>query len=176
MINLQPTLQNEHVTLAPLKESDFEVLYKVASDPLIWEQHPNPDRYKLDIFKNYFEGAIQSKGAFLVQDSKTKEIIGCTRFYDYNEKDKSILIGYTFLARSHWGGKFNPEMKKLMIDYAFSFADKILFHIGSNNIRSQTAIQRLGAKKIGEEMIAYHGESKKLNFIYSIENKKSSSD
>lgn len=175
-MELQPTLQNEHVTLAPLKESDYEALYKVASDPLIWEQHPNPDRYKLDVFKNYFEGAIQSKGAFLVQDAITKEIIGCTRFYDYNEKDKSILIGYTFLARSHWGGKFNPEMKKLMIDYAFTFADKILFHIGSNNIRSQTAIQRLGAKKIGEEMIAYHGESKKLNLIYSIENKKSSSD
>ncbi len=166
---LQPTLQNDFVILAPLKESDFEVLYKVASDPLVWEQHPNKNRYQREVFQTYFEGAIVSKGAFLVRDIQTKDVIGCTRFYDYNERDNSILIGYTFLGRSHWGGKHNPSMKKLMIEYAFTFVDKVLFHIGANNIRSQTAIQRIGAKKIGEESIAYHGETNNLNFIYCIE-------
>lgn len=166
---LQPTLQNEFVILASLKESDFEALYKVASDPLVWEQHPNKNRYQREVFQTYFEGAMQSNGAFLVKDAQTNEVIGCTRFYDYNEKDKSILIGYTFLGRSHWGGKYNPSMKKLMIEHAFTFADKVLFHIGANNIRSQTAIQRIGAKKIGEESIAYHGETSNMNFVYCVE-------
>jgi len=170
MLNiLQPTLQNEFVILAPLKESDFEALYKVASDPLVWEQHPNKNRYQRDVFQTYFDGAIKSKGAFLVKDANTNEVIGCTRFYDYNEKDKSILIGYTFLGRSHWGGKYNPSMKQLMLEHAFTFVDKVLFHIGANNIRSQTAIQRIGAKKIGEESIAYHGETSNLNFVYCVE-------
>jgi len=168
-MNLQPTLQNKFVILAPLKESDFEALYNVASDPMVWEQHPNKNRYQRDVFQTYFDGAIQSKGAFLVREANTSEVIGCTRFYDYNEKDKSILIGYTFLGRSHWGGKYNPSMKKLMIEHAFTFVDKVLFHIGANNIRSQTAIQRIGANKIGEESIAYYGETNNLNFIYCIE-------
>jgi len=168
-IQLQPKLQNDYVIIEPLKESDFEALYKVASDPLIWEQHPNKNRYQREVFQTYFEGAVESKGAFLVRDAQTKEVIGCTRFYDYNEKDKSILIGYTFLGKSHWGGKYNPSMKQLMLEYAFTFVDKVLFHIGANNIRSQTAIQRIGAKKIGEEVIAYHGETSTMNFVYCIE-------
>lgn len=170
-IQLQPTLQNEYVILEPLKESDFEALYKVASDPLVWEQHPNKNRYQREVFRTYFEGAIQSKGAFLVRELQTKEVIGCTRFYDYNAKDNSILIGYTFLGRNYWGGKFNPSMKKLMLEHAFTFVDKVLFHIGANNIRSQTAIQRIGASKIGEELVAYHGESSNINFIYCMEKK-----
>ena len=170
-MQLQPLLKNENLTLEPLKVSDFEALYKVASDPLIWEQHPTKNRYQRDVFQTYFDGAIQSKGAFLVRDAKTLEVIGCTRYYDFNEETKTITIGYTFLARSHWGGKYNPAMKKLMIDYAFQFVDKILFHIGATNIRSQTAIQRIGAKKITEKNIAYHGEQSNLNFVYCLEKK-----
>jgi RimJ/RimL family protein N-acetyltransferase len=118
---LQPTLQNDYVILEPLKESDFELLYKIASDPLVWEQHPNKNRYKREVFQTYFEGAIQSKGAFLVRDVQTKDVIGCTRFYDYNERDKSILIGYTFLGRNCWGGKYNPSMKQLMLETCLYF-------------------------------------------------------
>jgi len=170
-MQLQSSLKNEYVILEALKDSDFEDLYKVASDSLIWEQHPTKNRYQRDVFQNYFEGAILSKGAFLVRDAKTLAIIGCTRYYDLNKETKTITIGYTFLARSHWGGIYNSSMKKLMIDYAFQFVNKILFHIGANNIRSQTAIQRIGAKKITEKTIAYHGEQSNLNFIYCIEKK-----
>lgn len=165
-INLQPTLENEFIRLQPLQQNDFERLYAVASDPLIWEQHPNKDRYKREAFQTYFEGAMESKGALLVIDTITGEVAGSSRFYDYNEAEKSLLIGYTFIARKYWGKTYNPAMKALMIDHAFQYVDNILFHIGANNTRSQIAIGRVCAVKQKEIAVAYHGEPEKLNFEY----------
>lgn len=170
-MELQPILENEFVRAVPLKAEDFETLYAVASDPLIWEQHPNKDRYKREVFQNFFEGALQSKGAFLVYDAKTGQPIGSSRYYEYDEANLSIAIGYTFLAKDHWGTTYNRALKTIMLDHAFRFVDKVYFHIGAHNIRSQTAIGRLGAVKTGEQEIAYHGEPLKPNFIYCIEKK-----
>lgn len=169
MINVQPVLQNELIRLQPLQQNDFEELYAVASDPLIWEQHPNRDRYKREVFQTYFEGAMESKGALLLFDKLTGEVAGSSRFYDYNEDETSLLIGYTFIARKLWGKGYNPAMKALMIDHAFQYVDKILFHIGATNLRSQIAIGRIGAVKQKELAVAYHGEPEKLNFEYLLE-------
>lgn len=166
--DLQPTLENAAVLLKPLQDTDFEALYQTASDPKIWEQHPNKDRWQRDVFLNYFQGAIESGGAFMIIDKASGEIAGSTRFYNYNETEKSILIGYTFYAVKFWGSGLNPMVKRLMMDYIFPFVDKVHFHIGATNIRSQVAIQRLGAQKIAEETVAYYGESPKLNFVYEI--------
>lgn len=173
IFDLQPNnLKNEIIELLPLKETDFSALYKVASDPLIWEQHPNKLRYQKDVFKNYFEGALLSKGAFLIRDSKTNEAIGSTRFYDYNEEDNStetsVLIGYTFIGRKFWGKNYNKILKKMMLDYAFQYVDKVYFHIGACNIRSQKAIEKIGALKIDEFEVEYYGEESKLNFVYLV--------
>lgn len=164
----QPILQNELVKLVPLKETDFEILYKVASDPLIWEQHPNKNRWQREVFQNFFQGAIESKGAFLIYDAKTNAPIGSSRFYDWNIEKSNVAIGYTFYARSHWGGKYNPLAKHLMMQHAFQFVDNVIFHIGAKNIRSQKAIEKLGAIKIAEEHVNYFGEDSTLNFIYEI--------
>ncbi|MBS1764294.1 MAG: GNAT family N-acetyltransferase [Bacteroidetes bacterium] len=166
--SIQPELENDKTKLLPLKENDFEELYQVASDPEIWEQHPNKDRYKREVFLNFFEGAIKSKGAFKIIDKTTGKIIGSTRYYDYNEAENSIHIGYTFYAKSYWGRSFNHTVKTLMLDYIFNYVSKVIFHIGAKNIRSQIAISRLGVEKTGEEEIAYHGEPSKLNFVYEI--------
>ncbi len=166
--DLQAGLQNESVKAVPLKPSHFDLLYKVASDPLIWEQHPNPDRYKREVFQIFFRGAIESGGAFLVSDAQTKQVIGSSRYYDFDTEADSVSIGYTFFSRSHWGGKYNPALKKLMLNHAFRFVKQVNFHIGAVNLRSQKAIERLGAKKIGELEMEYYGESPKLNFIYQI--------
>ncbi|MEJ8841351.1 GNAT family N-acetyltransferase [Lacibacter sp. H375] len=171
MINLQPVLENELILLQPLQQNDFERLYAVASDPLIWEQHPNKDRYKREVFQTYFEGAMESKGALLLIDKLTGGVAGSSRFYDYNETESSLLIGYTFIARKFWGKAYNPAMKTLMIDHAFQYVDKILFHIGANNTRSQIAIGRIGAVKQKEISVAYHGEPEKLNFEYFLTKK-----
>lgn len=169
IFDLQPrALKNELVKLIPLKTEDFEILYKVASDPLIWEQHPNKNRYQKDAFEIYFTGAIESGGAFLVFDDKTDELIGSSRFYEYNSANKSAAIGYTFLSRDHWGSTYNTALKSVMLNHAFKFVDTVIFHIGSNNIRSQKAIEKLGAKKIGEIEMEYSGEEQQLNYVYQI--------
>lgn len=168
-MDLQPVLIDSLVKIEPLKQSDFDILYEVAADPLIWEQHPNRDRYKKQVFEIFFKGAVESKGAFLIRDAVTGKVIGSSRYYDFNADKKTVCIGYTFFARSHWGGKYNPALKKLMIEHAFKSADTIFFHIGACNVRSQKAIERMGAIKTGEKEMAYYGEPNKPNFIYQIE-------
>lgn len=168
--DLQPDfLQDNLIKLVPLQESDFERLFQVASNPKVWEQHPNPNRYQLEDFRNYFKGAIESKGAFIVLDAKTNEVVGCSRYYDYNHEDISVLIGYTFIGTKFWGKGYNKSLKKLMLDHAFRFVDKVYFHIGALNIRSQMAIAKIGAVKVEEFEVGYYGEPSKLNFVYLIE-------
>lgn len=161
-------LKNEFVTLVPLQKQHFDRLFAVASDPLIWEQHPNPNRFRLNDFTNFFKGAIDSDHAFLIIENASNEIMGCTRFYDFDATNKLVFIGYTFIGRNFWGKGFNQQIKKVMIEYAFEKADRILFHIGVLNIRSQTSILRIGANKIGEEVVEYFGEQAKLNYVYEI--------
>ena len=141
---LQPTLRGELVELRPLGEDDFAELYAVASDPLIWEQHPASDRYKEDVFREFFSGALESGGAFIVSDAKTGRVIGSTRFFGYDEEQGEIEIGWTFLARSHWGGLYNGEMKQLMLAHAFKFVESVVFLVGPDNMRSRRAVEKIG--------------------------------
>lgn len=166
--NLQPTLQNEILIARPLKEEDFEALFLAASDPLVWDQHPNKNRYQREEFLNFFKGAMQSGGAFAVVDKASGEVIGSSRFYDLNEEQKSILIGYTFFKRKYWGKNYNHSLKRLMIDHAFNYVDKVIFHIGATNFRSQRSIEKLGAQKTAEVEVKYYGEAPTLNFVYEI--------
>jgi RimJ/RimL family protein N-acetyltransferase len=166
---LQPFLENEFIRIRPLQTNDFDLLYQIASDPLIWEQHPNKNRYQRNMFDIFFNGAMESRGAFLVFDRKSGEAIGSSRYCEYKPQEKSISIGYTFLARDHWGGTYNQALKSLMLDHAFQFVATVIFHIGAINIRSQKAIETLGAKKTAEAVIEYYGEPGKLNFVYAID-------
>lgn len=166
--SIQPILQRENILLTPLEENDFDQLHVAASNPEIWEQHPNKNRWQKEVFQNFFEGAILSKGAFKIIDTNTKAIIGSTRFYDYNKEDNSILIGYTFFDKTYWGKGINPLVKSMMLDYIFQHVTSVDFHIGAANIRSQIAIERLGVTKIGEQEVIYFGEESKLNSIYRL--------
>ncbi|WP_245176604.1 GNAT family N-acetyltransferase [Flavobacterium denitrificans] len=155
--NLQPDfLENEITKLIPLEEKHFEALFEAASDPLIWEQNPVKDRYKREVFSAFFE-MIFTKSPFLILDKQTNEIMGTSSFYDYNPEKSSVAIGYTFIARKFWGGPYNKSNKKLMIDYAFQHVDSILFHIGSENFRSQKAVLKLGAEKINDMTFEING-------------------
>lgn len=167
-IPLQQVIENDKVILYPLNLTDFEELYAVASDEEIWKQHPNKDRWKKEVFKVFFEGAIQSGGAFKITDKLTGKVIGSTRYYDYSPEGDSIFIGYTFFSTACWGKGYNHSVKTLMLGYIFRFVSTVYFHIGANNIRSQISISRIGAEKIGEEAVEYYGESPQLNFVYRI--------
>jgi len=166
---LQPSLSNRLVGIRPLTATDFEAMYSIASDPLLWEQHPNRDRYKREVFEVFFEGAMQSGGAFLVYDTATGRPIGSSRFYEVNVEQQSLKIGYTFLSRNCWGKGYNRALKLLMLAHAFTFADTVLFDIGAVNKRSQKAIEKLGAVRVGETEVSYYGEGKKLNYRYCID-------
>jgi RimJ/RimL family protein N-acetyltransferase len=146
--DLQPNLENDLLILRPLKEEDFESLYQVASDPLIWEQHPMKNRSERDGFKVFFEEAIASGGAFVIIDKKTETIIGSTRFNQVKAVSNAVEIGWTFLARQYWGGHYNQSMKKLLMDYAFDFVENIVFYINEYNFRSQKAVEKLGGERI----------------------------
>ncbi len=161
---LQPTLKSETLELRPLRADDFDELYAVASDPLIWEQHPNSDRYKPDVFRKFFDEALASGGAIVVLDRKDGRMIGSSRFHCYDLVRSEVEIGWTFLARSHWGGECNRELKRLMLAHAFKFVDNVIFFIGSTNVRSQRAMEKIGGVRIGTKSDPNNRES----FIYRI--------
>lgn len=118
---------------------------EVASNPLVWKQHLNHNRYQKEIFRTYFQGAVQSKSAFLILNSQNNNVVGCSRFYDLNLENISIKIGYTFIGIDFWGREFNKNIKKLMIEHVFKNLDKVNFDVGAKNIRSQNAMAKIGA-------------------------------
>ena len=146
---LQPTLRGELLELRPLRPDDFDALYTVASDPLIWELHPSPDRYKPDAFKEFFREAMESGGALIALDARDGRVIGSLRYFGYDEAKSEIEIGWTFLARSHWGGVYNKAMKQLMLQHAFRFVKSVVFMVGPENWRSQRAMEKIGGVRIG---------------------------
>jgi RimJ/RimL family protein N-acetyltransferase len=147
---LQPTLTGELISLRPLRPDDWDDLFAVASDPLIWEQHPNNDRYKEDVFGEFFRHALASGGAFVALDNKDGRSIGSSRFAGYDEAASEIEVGWTFLAREYWGGAHNGEMKRLMLDHAFKFVETVYFLVGPGNTRSRMALAKIGAVFAGE--------------------------
>jgi len=149
MLRFQPTLEGALVRLRPLRRDDYSALYAVASDPLIWEQHPANDRWKPEVFEAFFREALASNGAVLATDAKDGRVIGSSRYHGYAPERSEVEIGWTFLARSHWGGLYNREMKQLMLRHAFQCVDRVLFLIGPNNIRSQRAIEKIGGVRVG---------------------------
>jgi RimJ/RimL family protein N-acetyltransferase len=162
--DLQPTLKGELLELRPLRPEDFQDLYAVAADPLIWEQHPSKDRYKKEVFKEFFREALESGGALLALDCKDGRVIGSSRFHGYDQDKGEIEIGWTFLARSHWGGSFNREMKQLMLRHAFRFVDSVIFLVGPQNLRSQKAVEKIGGVRVGSRPDASGRDS----FVYQI--------
>lgn len=141
---LQPHLVGDLLELRPLLPNDWEGLFLAASDPLIWEQHPASDRYQEVVFKVFFQEALASRGALVAVDRKTQAIIGSSRYYGHEPEKSEIEIGWSFLVRSHWGGKYNGEMKRLMLNHAFRFVDSVVFLVGATNLRSRKALEKIG--------------------------------
>ncbi|MBL7711253.1 MAG: GNAT family N-acetyltransferase [Chitinophagaceae bacterium] len=159
-----PVLHNQLVALYPLQEADFELLFSVASDPAIWEQHPYKNRWQEAVFRPFFDTSLNSNGAFRIVDLRTKQTIGGTRFYEYSREWSSIAIGGTFYAREYWGTGINRQVKKLMLDYIFNEVTTVYFYIDQHNKRSQVAIERLGAQRDGEKQV----NESMLDFVYQI--------
>src|SRR6266496_6239335 len=168
VFELQPHLNGGLIELRPLKPDDWDELFAVASDSLIWEQHPERDRYKEDAFRVFFKEALESGGAFVIIDRKSRQMIGSTRFYGYDPEKSEIEIGWTFLARKYWGGRFNAEMKRLLLNHAFKFVETVVFFVGEDNVRSQKAMEKVGAIKVGTATRTYGNHPPTRNPKYVI--------
>jgi RimJ/RimL family protein N-acetyltransferase len=143
--DLQPILRGGRVLLRPQREDDLEALYAVAADPLLWAQHPQTTRWQRPVFEGIFREGMASGGALVVCDAVTHAVIGGSRYYDVDEGARSLAIGFTFIARSLGVPGVNDEMKRLMLDHAFTWASTVWFYVGVDNLRSRRAVEKLGA-------------------------------
>ena len=153
MLDRQPVLTSPLLQLRPLTTDDFDALYRIASDPLVWEQHPAKDRTQEPVFRQWFAEALQSQGALVAIDRSDGEVIGSSRYVQHDPD--AVEIGWTFLARSRWGGVWNGEMKRLMLDHAFRSVSLVVFTVHQDNERSRRAVERLGATQVGTAPAAY---------------------
>ena len=162
-LDRQPVLTSALVVLRPVSRGDFEDLYTIASDARIWEQHPSKDRADRAVFQGWFDEALASEGALVAQDAVTHAVIGTSRYVARSED--VMEIGWTFLAHDRWGGRWNGEIKRLMLDHAFEVVSAVIFTIHADNVRSQRAVQRLGAERVGSEPDC-HGRGQ--NHVYRL--------
>jgi N-acetyltransferase len=164
--DLQPTLKGTLLQLRPLREEDWDDLFAVAADPLVWEQHPEPDRYIEKVFRGFFREAMDSGGALIVIDAQDGRVIGSSRFHAYDPEKSEIEIGWTFLARRYWGGAYNREMKQLMLQHAFQFVRRVNFLVGAQNFRSQKAMEKIGGVRKESRIDPKTGG---LNLVFELE-------
>ncbi len=143
--DFQPTLVGPAITIRPISAEDWTALFAAASDPKIWEVDPEPDLHTEVEFRKFFDDAIKSKMAFVFVDRATGKLIGSSRYHNYDPGIGEIEIGWTFLVRSHWGGAANREVKRLMLDHAFTFVNTVVFWVGEENWRSLRAMIKIGA-------------------------------
>ena len=173
VFDLQPRLVGELIEVRPLAADDWESLFAVASDPLIWKQHPARERYREDVFREFFREALATGSAFVVIERETGKIIGSSRYHQFDQqgfdsRESSVEIGWTFLARAFWGGEYNRELKRLMLDHAFKFVERVVFVIGVTNFRSQKALEKIGGVSVGRRDKADAQGNVVENFVYEI--------
>jgi N-acetyltransferase len=147
----QPVLVGELLELRPLTGDDFDALYEIARDPLLWEQHPSKERSQPEGFRVWFKEAMESGGTLVAIERISARVVATSRFHCLDPECSELEIGWTFIAREHWGGTYNGEMKRLMLDHAFAHYDHVIFKVHSENFRSQRAVSKLGAVLIGDE-------------------------
>ncbi|RYD97859.1 MAG: N-acetyltransferase [Sphingomonadales bacterium] len=143
-MDLQPTLAGELVVLRPTVAADWDDLFAVAADPLIWEVHPAHDRWQEPVFRRYFEDALASGGGLTILDKASGKVIGASRYAFPDAARAEIEIGWTFIARDYWGGIYNREIKRLMLDHIHQFFDGAVFVVGERNVRSRRAMEKIG--------------------------------
>ena len=160
----QPVLKADLVELRPLRSEDYDDLYAVAADPLIWDQHPAKNRHEKGGFQIFFHEALASGGALLAIDTRTQRMIGSSRFHGYDKERSEVEIGWTFLARSHWGGMYHGQMKELMLQHAFRFVNCVIFLVIPQNLRSVRAVEKIGGVRVGSRPDAEGRDS----YVYQI--------
>jgi len=170
----QPVLEGALVTLRPSTPGDWDALYAVASDPLVWEVHPAHDRWQEPVFRAYFDAGIASGGALTILDKETGAVIGSSRFDNWEPEADEIEIGWTYLARAYWGGTYNREIKRLMLNHIHRFVRTAVFTIGIDNVRSRKAMEKIGGVARPGTVDRLMAGEMKPHLIYAIQRQESS--
>jgi RimJ/RimL family protein N-acetyltransferase len=166
----QPVLEGERLLLRPLTPADWDALFAVASDPQVWVLHPAHDRWQEPVFRAFFADALANKGALVVIDKTTGEIVGSSRFQGYDPADGgSVEIGWTFLARRLWGAGLNAEMKRLMLAHALRYVERVLFRVGENNVVSRGAMKNIGGRLTDRTDITILAGEPIVHVVYEID-------
>ncbi len=154
-MDLQPVLQNKLVVLRPLKGADFDALYALAKDPLVWEQHQHSDRYRPDVFRAYFDSGMAAGTALAILDAASGTPIGSSRYRVVDAATGVCEIGWSFLGRAYWGGSYNRAFKSLMANHALQYFNTLVFYVHPQNMRSQRAMEKLGAKPCTDTSLSW---------------------
>ena len=148
-------LQNEVVRLVPLDICHIEGIYKAAQDPRIWE-HMSVELLSREKVLAYVDDAMKKRDIktdypFVIIQQETNEIIGATWYLDISMQHKRLEIGSTWLNPKAWRTNINTNCKCLLLQYGFEILEmqRIQIKTGHENIRSQKAIERIGAVKEG---------------------------
>jgi RimJ/RimL family protein N-acetyltransferase len=149
------SLQGRTVSLEPAGEEDRELVRPLARDWRIWEFTKTLliDETYDQQFDAYFDEALRLPDidgrAFIIRTGAT--IIGMTRFFHVEWKDKRLEIGHTWYIPSVWGKVYNKECKLLLLQYAFEHLGffRVEFRVAHQNIRSQRAVEKIGGLKEG---------------------------
>ncbi len=164
----EPVLDGATLRVRPIRRDEFDALYAVASDPLIWEQHPAKRRSERGVFEEWFRNALEQH-ALVVEERATRRVIGSSRYYHWNEPDAEVSIGFTFLSRDHWGGATNGELKNLMLRHAFKWARLVWFHVDPMNTRSQKAMEKIGGRYSFTAPLSVNGAAPVEYMFYRID-------
>ena len=170
-MNLQPMLENERVCIRPLRATDREALQQAAADPLIWDQH-NAQRYRPEVFTPFFEEHLASGGAVIIEDARTGELLGTSRYETLDYFPEGLEIGWTFFKRSVWGTGVNQEVKRLMLDHLLRHYRYAVFIVYSKNYRSQRAVEKIGGRRVDatEFPELFAGKSERVVFLVERKN------
>ena len=158
------TLSNGDFTLRPLTTEDFQEVYLAASDPEIWEQHPDKLRYSPYAFTKYFRKLVGSDLPYVIIDTTQQKVVGACCFYNFNPENKSVYLGYTFLEKAYWGTGANAQIKEMLLNHAFNFLDEVCFEVAESNLRSKRALEKIKAKQIDRQ----EKESDEIKLLFSI--------
>lgn len=165
----QPVLIGARLILRPLVQADWDALFAVAADPAIWALHPAHDRWQEPVFRAFFDDALAQGGALAVIDRASGRIIGSSRFQEYTGEDGGeVEIGWTFLARDMWGSGLNAEMKRLMLAHALMFVERVVFSVGTTNVISRRAMEKIGGRLTARTTLVERGGAMIEHVVYEI--------
>lgn len=167
----QPVLEGERLLLRPLRETDWEALFGVASDPQVWALHPAHDRWQEPVFRAFFDDALANEGALVVIEKASGAVVGSSRFQNHQAADGGVVeIGWTFLARRLWGAGYNAEMKRLMVAYALRYVERVQFRVGEDNVVSRGAMKNIGGRLLPDRAdVVMAGDQPIVHVVYEID-------